>query len=102
MERVGGEKPINVDVRIVAATHRDLAAMVAEGRFREDLWYRIAVFPIVLPPLRERREDIAELAAHFADRAATRFGLAPVAPTPEDLTLLTSYPGPATSANWGR
>ena len=94
MERVGGEKPINVDVRIVAATHRDLASMVAEGRFREDLWYRIAVFPIVLPPLRERREDIARLAAHFAERAATRFGLAPVAPTPEDLALLTSYPWP--------
>ena len=80
MERVGGEKAINVDVRIVAATHRDLASMVAEGRFREDLWYRIAVFPIVLPPLRERREDIARLAAHFAERAATRFGLAPSRP----------------------
>ena len=80
MERVGAEKPINVDVRIVAATHRDLASMVAEGTFREDLWYRIAVFPIVLPPLRERREDIARLAVHFAQRAATRFGLAPAAP----------------------
>ena len=94
MERVGGEKPINVDVRIVAATHRDLASMVAEGRFREDLWYRIAVFPIVLPPLRERREDIARLAVHFAERAATRFGLAPAAPTPDDLALLMSYAWP--------
>jgi transcriptional regulator with GAF, ATPase, and Fis domain len=94
MERVGGEKAINVDVRIVAATHRDLASMVAEGGFREDLWYRIAVFPIVLPPLRERREDIASLAGHFAERAATRFGLAPVAPTAEDLALLMSYPWP--------
>jgi hydrogenase-4 transcriptional activator len=94
MERVGGEKAINVDVRIIAATHRDLASMVAEGRFREDLWYRIAVFPIVLPPLRERREDIAKLAAHFAQRAATRFGLTPAEPTPEDLTLLMSYPWP--------
>jgi transcriptional regulator with GAF, ATPase, and Fis domain len=94
MERVGGEKPINVDVRIVAATHRDLASMVAEGRFREDLWYRIAVFPIVLPPLRERREDIARLAVHFAERAATRFGLAPATPTPDDLTLLMSYAWP--------
>ena len=94
MERVGGEKPINVDVRIVAATHRDLASMVAEGRFREDLWYRIAVFPIVLPTLRERREDIASLAVHFAQRAATRFGLAPAMPTAEDLALLMSYAWP--------
>ncbi len=94
MERVGGEKAINVDVRIVAATHRDIASMVAEGRFREDLWYRIAVFPIVLPPLRERREDIASLAAHFSKRAATRFGLTPTAPTPEDLALLSAYPWP--------
>ncbi len=94
MERVGGEKPISVDVRIVAATHRDIASMVADGRFREDLWYRIAVFPIFLPPLRERREDIAKMAAHFAARAATRFGLAPVAPTPEDLALLSAYPWP--------
>ncbi len=94
MERVGSEKPINVNVRIVAATHADLASMVAEGHFREDLWYRIAVFPIVLPPLRERREDIAKLAAHFAARAATRFSLAPVAPQPEDLALLASYSWP--------
>lgn len=94
MERVGGEKPINVDVRIVAATHRDLAAMVAEGQFREDLWYRIAVFPIVLPPLRERCGDIAQLAPHFAQRAATRFGLAPVAPTAADIALLAGYSWP--------
>jgi len=94
LERVGGEHPINVDVRIVAATHRDLSAMVAEGKFREDLWYRIAVFPIVLPPLRERREDIPELAKHFAKRAATRFGLPPVVPSPEDMGLLQSYHWP--------
>ncbi len=94
LERVGGEKAINVEVRIVAATHRDLAAMVAEGRFREDLWYRIAVFPIILPPLRERREDIPALAAHFAERAATRFGLPPAMPTAEDIALLRSYAWP--------
>ena len=94
LDRVGGQRPLSVDVRIVAATHRDLAAMVAEGKFREDLWYRIAVFPIVLPPLRERCEDIAEMARHFAQRAATRFGLAPVLPTAEDLELMRAYPWP--------
>ena len=94
LDRVGGQRPISVDVRMVAATHRDLAAMVAEGRFREDLWYRIAVFPIVLPPLRERREDIAEMARHFAQRAATRFGLCRPMPTAEDLELLAAYPWP--------
>jgi transcriptional regulator with GAF, ATPase, and Fis domain len=83
-----------VDVRIVAATHRDLSAMVAEGRFREDLWYRIAVFPIVLPPLRERREDIPALARHFAERAAIRFGLPLAMPSAEDVELLASYPWP--------
>ncbi len=94
LERVGGHTPIHVDVRMVAATHRDLAAMVAEGRFREDLWYRVAVFPILLPPLRERREDIAALAAHFAHRAATRFGLPAVLPTSQDIALMCSYSWP--------
>jgi len=94
LERVGGQHPINVDVRIVAATHRDLAGMVAEGKFREDLWYRLAVFPIVLPPLRERHEDIPELAKHFAERAATRFGLPLAMPSQDGIDLLMSYPWP--------
>jgi transcriptional regulator with GAF, ATPase, and Fis domain len=94
LDRVGGQQPISVDVRIVAATHRDLPAMVAAGQFREDLWYRLAVFPIVIPPLRERREDIPELARHFAQRAATRFGLYPAEPTAEDIDLLVSYAWP--------
>ena len=72
VERVGGTTSIRVDVRVVAATHRDLAGMVQAAGFREDLWYRIAVFPILLPPLRDRTEDIPALALHFARRAATR------------------------------
>ncbi len=94
LERIGGHQPIHVDVRIVASTHRDLAAMVAEGLFREDLWYRIAVFPILLPPLRERIEDIPALACHFAERAAVRFGLPQLLPTERDLALLAGYPWP--------
>jgi hydrogenase-4 transcriptional activator len=94
VERVGGHEPIRVDVRVVAATHRDLSAMVREGRFREDLWYRIAVFPILLPPLRERLADIPALAAHFAERAAVKFGLAPAMPTPADIEALQSYGWP--------
>jgi hydrogenase-4 transcriptional activator len=94
VERVGGAKPIRVNVRVVAATHRDLATMVRDGTFREDLWYRIAVFPILLPPLRDRVEDIPALANHFAQRAAIRFGLAPVMPSESDFELLRNYDWP--------
>lgn len=94
VERVGGHQSKHVDVRIVAATHRDLAAMVRDGRFREDLWYRLAVFPVPLPPLRDRLEDIPALARHFAERAATRFGLALAMPSADDLRLLMQYDWP--------
>lgn len=94
VERVGGAKPIRVNVRVVAATHRDLASMVREGTFREDLWYRIAVFPILLPPLRDRVEDIPALATHFSERAAIRFGLASVMPNEADIALLQDYDWP--------
>jgi transcriptional regulator with GAF, ATPase, and Fis domain len=94
VERVGGAKPIRVNVRVVAATHRDLASMVREATFREDLWYRIAVFPILLPPLRDRVEDIPALARHFSERAAIRFGLSPVMPSDADIALLQDYDWP--------
>jgi transcriptional regulator with GAF, ATPase, and Fis domain len=94
LERVGGHRQISVDVRIVAATHRDLEALIAQGRFREDLWYRVAVFPIHLPPVRDRAEDIPALATHFALRAATRFGTPPLLPSAADLDLLVRYPWP--------
>ena len=93
-QRVGGEQTLHVDVRIVAATHRDLQAMHSAGKFREDLWYRLAVFPIRLPPLRQRLEDIPDLAAHFAMRAAKRLGLPPLVPTTEDIRLLAGYAWP--------
>jgi transcriptional regulator with GAF, ATPase, and Fis domain len=93
-ERVGGVRPLRVDVRIVAATHRDLPRMIADGRFREDLWYRVAGFPLLLPPVRERVEDIRELAEHFALRAARRFGLRAVVPTGEDISTLAEYEWP--------
>ncbi len=94
IERVGGQQPVRVDVRIVAATHRDLAAMVKAGTFREDLWYRINVFPLLLPRLRERPEDIPALACHFAQRAAARFGLPYVEPSPTELQVMLQYSWP--------
>ncbi len=94
LERVGGHQAITVDVRIVAATHRNLETMVAEGKFREDLWYRISVFPMRLPALRERPEDIPALAAYFAQRAGQRLGGAPLVPNERDVALLMGYPWP--------
>ena len=93
-ERVGGTRALQVDVRVVAATHRDLAAMVRSGGFREDLWYRINVFTIRLPPLRERQGDIPALAAHFADRAGRRYGSGTLTVSPADVALLAAYDWP--------
>lgn len=92
--RVGGAQTVSVDVRIIAATHRDVGALVAAREFREDLFYRISAFPIVIPPLRERSADLGELARYFAGRAARRFGLRAVAIEPHELELLHDHAWP--------
>jgi DNA-binding NtrC family response regulator len=90
-ERVGGSETLNVDVRIISATHRNLEALVAEGRFREDLYYRLNVFPIVLPPLRERIEDVPLLCQHFLQKWRHYSGGRAVAIEPAALDLLLRY-----------
>ncbi|MCW5808691.1 MAG: sigma-54-dependent Fis family transcriptional regulator, partial [Deltaproteobacteria bacterium] len=93
-ERVGGTRSLAADVRVVAATHRDLGDMAARGAFRHDLWYRLNVFTIRLPPLRDRGADIPALVAHFATRAAQRLGAHALPLTDDDLTLLRAYDWP--------
>jgi formate hydrogenlyase transcriptional activator len=93
-ERVGGTQPIRVDVRVIAATNRDLNAAVANGSFRSDLYYRLQVFPIELPPLRERKEDIALLAQYFIDRCARKAGKSIRHVSRPTLALLESYSWP--------
>jgi DNA-binding NtrC family response regulator len=78
IERIGGDKPIPVNVRVIVATHRDLSLLVKEGRFRQDLFHRVYVFPLSLPPLRERREDIPALIEHFAEQVCAQNGWKPV------------------------
>src|SRR5262245_8514524 len=99
--RVGGERPIHVHVRIVAATHRDLPGMVEAQTFREDLYYRLSVFPIVIPPLRDRPNDIRAFAEYFAERAANRFGLRPIPVSDDDVRLLTEYRWPGNVREMG-
>ncbi len=94
LERVGGTRTLNVDVRVVAATNVDLQAEVRAGRFREDLYYRINVFPIHLPPLRERRDDIPLLMNHFLRRESARHGRHPTGFTQRALRAMLNYPFP--------
>ena len=96
IERVGGTERIPVDIRIIAATNKDLAEMVKTGRFREDLYYRLNVFPIVVPPLRERTSDIPVLVQHFIERKAKelKVGDTPqLAPGEIDVLMAYDWPG---------
>ena len=93
-ERVGGAQPIQVDVRVIAATNRDLNAAVANGTFRQDLFYRLNVFPIEVPPLRERKDDILMLVEYFVQRYANRAGKNIRSIDKKTLDLLQSYDWP--------
>jgi formate hydrogenlyase transcriptional activator len=93
-ERLGSTRTLRVDVRLVAATNRDLASMSANGQFRRDLYYRLNVFPILLPPLRERREDIPRLVRHFAHKVARRMGRHIETIPAEAMEALVHYPWP--------
>ena len=94
IERLGSTKTISVDARIVAATNKDLGDEIKEGRFREDLFYRLNVVPIHIPPLRARREDIPLLVEHFADRIGAEHGRGRRSVTPEAMKLLAGYSWP--------
>jgi DNA-binding NtrC family response regulator len=94
VERVGGEKPIRVDVRVLVATHRDLETLVKEGKFRQDLLHRIYVFPLTLPPLRERREDIPALIEHFAAQVCAQNGWKAVPFSAEAIEALQNHSWP--------
>jgi two-component system nitrogen regulation response regulator NtrX len=94
VERIGGDKPVAVSVRVVVATHRDLEARVREEKFRQDLFHRIYVFPLLLPPLRERHEDIPVLVEHFSAQVCSQNGWKPVPFTPDAMEALQSHAWP--------
>jgi two-component system nitrogen regulation response regulator NtrX len=94
IERIGGDKPIQVDARVVVATHHNLEEMVQKGSFRADLFHRIFVFPVVLPPLRERAEEIPALAEYFSAQVASQNGWRPKHFSPESVEILQRYAWP--------
>jgi DNA-binding NtrC family response regulator len=94
IERIGGEKPMAVDVRVIVATHRSLETLVGEGKFRQDLFHRIYVFPLILPALRERREDIPTLVAHFVRQVCAQNGWKETPFTAEAIEGLQNYSWP--------
>jgi transcriptional regulator with GAF, ATPase, and Fis domain len=96
IERVGGERSIPVDVRIIAATHRNLESMVSENQFREDLWFRLNVFPIIVPPLRQRKDDIPALTRYLVETKSRELGFAtppPIAPGALERLINYAWPG---------
>ena len=95
VERVGGKRPIPVDIRVIAATHRNLQSMVLEGSFREDLWYRLSGFPLMVPPVRQRKEDVPALTRHFVTVRSRDLGIAvPPSIAPGALQRLMEYDWP--------
>ena len=94
VERIGGDKPVTVNVRVVVATHRDLEARVREEKFRQDLFHRIHVFPLLLPPLRERRDDIPALVEHFSAQVCAQNGWKAVPFSTDAIEALQSHPWP--------
>ena len=93
-ERIGSNKEMSADVRIIAATHQNLEELIKEGKFREDLFYRLNVFPIEMPPLRDRNDDVLLLARHFATQYAEELGRPVPRFADETLKVLKSYPWP--------
>jgi DNA-binding NtrC family response regulator len=94
VDPVGSKKPVKVDIRLISATNRDMLQMVKEGRFREDLYYRLNVFPIHIPPLRQRKDDIPDLVAHFIRRLAAEEGKEVVGISQDALQMLKAYDWP--------
>jgi two-component system nitrogen regulation response regulator NtrX len=94
IERIGTDKPTAVDVRVIVATHRNLEVQVRDGKFRQDLFHRIFVFPVILPPLRERRDDVPALVTHFAAQVCAQNRWKPMVFTAEAVEALQQYSWP--------
>ena len=94
LERLGGEQPVALDVRVLASTNRDLEALMASGAFRQDLYHRLKVIPIQVPPLREHAEDVALLARHFLEHFRAQYGRRPRSLAPDALAALAAHGWP--------
>jgi len=94
VERIGGDRSIAVDVRVIVATHHDLEKLVRDGKFRQDLFHRVFVFPLRLPPLRERREDVPRLVEHFAEQVSAANGWKTMRFAPDAITAMQDYAWP--------